>query len=53
MSWMKENLSDLKPATERQYTDIFNTEFNIGFFIPKKDQCEICLDYRNSSEVDK
>lgn len=29
-------------ASLSHYRNIFNTEFNIGRFIPKKDQCEIC-----------
>lgn len=35
----------IEKATQRQYRDIFNQEFNIGFFKPKKDQCEICSVY--------
>lgn len=35
----------IERATQRQYRDIFNQEFNIGFFKPKKDQCEICSVY--------
>lgn len=27
------------------YDNIFNNEFNIGFFIPKKDQCDICQEH--------
>ncbi|KAK4883904.1 hypothetical protein RN001_000175 [Aquatica leii] len=37
-------------ATERQYRDIFNTEFNIGFFKPKKDRCDICADFKLKPE---
>ncbi|VEN35333.1 unnamed protein product [Callosobruchus maculatus] len=35
------------------YEHIFNTEFNIGFHKPKKDQCSTCECYRNSSEEDR
>lgn len=35
------------------YSRIFNREFNIGFFIPKKDRCELCVAYENSSTDDK
>ncbi|CAG9763632.1 unnamed protein product [Ceutorhynchus assimilis] len=31
------------------YLSIFNTKFNIGFFQPKKDQCELCLSYENAN----
>ncbi|XP_063635225.1 uncharacterized protein LOC134805981 [Cydia splendana] len=27
------------------YYDIFNKEFNIGFFQPKKDRCNLCMKY--------
>lgn len=32
---------------------IFNTEHNISFFSPKKDQCELCVAYENSDENQK
>ena len=35
------------------YTRIFNTEFNIGFFVPKKDQCDLCESYNNAMNDDK
>ncbi|KAJ8928623.1 hypothetical protein NQ314_018786 [Rhamnusium bicolor] len=35
------------------YEHIFNTEFNIGFHKPKKDQCTTCESYRNSNKEDK
>ena len=35
------------------YEKIFNYEINIGFFKPKKDQCNFCTQYQNSSEEDK
>ena len=35
------------------YEHIFNTEFNIGFHKPKKDQCCTCESYRNSSAEEK
>lgn len=28
------------------YTYVFNHEFNVGFHIPKKDQCELCTKYK-------
>lgn len=31
----------------RQYRGITNTHMNIGSFIPKKDQCDICHTYKN------
>lgn len=31
------------------YSRIFNTKFNIGFFLSKKDQCEQCKAYKNAT----
>lgn len=41
------------PVTYDYYSKIFNTKFNIGFFVPKKDQCDLCESYKNSSENEK
>ncbi|CAG4956054.1 unnamed protein product [Parnassius apollo] len=35
------------------YSRIFNQDFNIGFFKPKKDRCDECEAYENASEVEK
>lgn len=35
------------------YSRIFREEFNLSFFVPKKDQCEQCLAYSNASEKEK
>ena len=35
------------------YRKIFNTNFNIGFHKPLKDQCDLCTQYENLSEVEK
>ncbi|XP_034250152.1 uncharacterized protein LOC117650682 [Thrips palmi] len=41
--WAEEKgLPKNKVATARQYKDVVNTSFNIGFFKPKKDQCALC-----------
>lgn len=42
-----------QPASYDRYARIFNTEFNIGFFIPKKDQCDQCEAYKNASIDEK
>lgn len=43
-----------KPAASQYvYSDIFNKEFNIGFFKPKKDQCDFCESYKHYSATDK
>ncbi|XP_053603832.1 uncharacterized protein LOC128671409 [Plodia interpunctella] len=35
------------------YYKIFTTEFNLGFFQPKKDQCDLCTSYHNSNADQK
>uniref|UniRef100_A0A6P7G6N3 Uncharacterized protein LOC114334635 n=1 Tax=Diabrotica virgifera virgifera TaxID=50390 RepID=A0A6P7G6N3_DIAVI len=35
------------------YREVFNNEFNLGFFIPKKDQCDFCNKLSNSSPSEK
>ena len=35
------------------YHKIFNEDFNLGFHIPKKDQCNFCEEYKNASEDKK
>ncbi|XP_026743215.1 uncharacterized protein LOC113504908 [Trichoplusia ni] len=35
------------------YYTIFTKEFNLSFFQPKKDQCDLCLSYKNSVEEKK
>lgn len=43
-----------KPAVNYDaYSCIFNKKFNIGFHVPKKDQCHQCVSYNNSIEDEK
>jgi len=42
VQFMKEKHPDMTPATARQYRDRFVTGYNLGFFVPRKDQCELC-----------
>lgn len=50
LEWMAETHPDITPAKLRQYRDIFNTEFNISFFISKKDLCDECASWDNCPE---
>lgn len=43
----------LPVAKSSTFSRIFNTEFNISFFVPKKDQCDLCERYKNSNEEEK
>jgi hypothetical protein len=40
-------------ATLRQYREIFKSDFNYSFFSPRKDICNICFAYDNSSKEDR
>lgn len=50
--WMSENLNAVKVASLYQYSNIFNSQFNLSFFKPKKDMCQICSLYENA-DVDR
>src|SRR5699024_4775120 len=50
--WMADK-SNKKSATYNQYRKIFSDEFNIGFFHPKKEQCELCDSYKMLSPNEK
>lgn len=53
--WAKEkNLPQASIATPRQYRDILNANFNLGFYKPKKDRCSFCSvmrDKKNSRQI--
>lgn len=53
VKWIEEKQIRSHIVTERQYRDIFNYNFNFGFFKPKKDQCNDCTSYSNQSPSDK
>ncbi|CAH2102382.1 unnamed protein product [Euphydryas editha] len=44
---------ELPVATSSTFNRIFNTEFNISFFVPKKDQCDLCERFKNSDDKEK
>lgn len=45
--------NNLPVATSSTFNRIFNTDFNISFFVPKKDLCDLCESYKNSNEEGK
>lgn len=55
IEWFSEQNYDgtVKAATERLYRDIFNKEFNICFYVPKKDQCDQCTKFKNSNSEEQ
>lgn len=44
---------DIQPQNEKFSRTLFNTEFNIGFHHPKKDECNYCSTFKNSSAGEK
>ncbi|KAL4713108.1 hypothetical protein ACJJTC_004494 [Scirpophaga incertulas] len=45
--WLETNSYEEKAKSERQYRDIFNENFKLSFYVPKKDQCDQCHIYKN------
>ncbi|CAG4947057.1 unnamed protein product [Parnassius apollo] len=46
-TWAEENSIVERVHTARQYRHIVNMEINIAFYIPKKDQCDVCIAFKN------
>lgn len=53
LEWLKEHNDNENNVTLRQYRDIFNGYFNIGFYIPKKDRCNECSKYEYMTDEEK
>jgi len=53
--WKKEKPTNSTAlnATFRQYNDAFNNDFNLSFFKPKKDLCDVCEHYKLASDEEK
>lgn len=49
--WCVEKGYNSRVFSLRQYRDIVNTNLKIGFHIPKKDQCDLCHQFKNISVV--
>ncbi|XP_063365176.1 uncharacterized protein LOC134653713 [Cydia amplana] len=41
------------PVSAITYRRIFSTQFNLSFFVPKKDQCQACNKYTSAQDKDK
>lgn len=46
LEWYDSTKYNSKALKERQYRDIANSNFNLGFHFPKKDQCDDCHVFR-------
>ena len=42
-----------KKVGETTYSNIFNTCVNLGFHKPKKDRCEVCVEFENATPQQK
>lgn len=49
--WCDENNYNSRVQTVRQYKDIVNENLKIGFHVPKKDQCDLCHQLKNTVDV--
>ena len=49
----KESDPQAIPVSTHVYRNIFNTEYNYSFHIPKKDQCDLCFTYRRETNDGK
>lgn len=49
----REKYKDSQPVSEITYRRIFSKEFNLGFFVPKKDQCLLCTKYARANVKEK
>lgn len=38
---------NVEPQKASFYKSVFTNEFNYGFHIPKKDQCDFCIQHKN------
>lgn len=50
--WVTNN-EETEIASERQYRQLFNTEFNISFHKTKKDKCDSCKSWENANSDEK
>ncbi|XP_072389593.1 uncharacterized protein [Diabrotica undecimpunctata] len=50
---LKQENDNRDAGTYSKYYKIFTTEFNLSFFQPKKDQCDLCTSYNNSNADQK
>lgn len=48
-TWSVLNNYSKTAQTLRQYRDIINSNMNVGFFMPKKDLCDICQSFKNET----
>ena len=46
MEWIVKERPGIKAASSRQYSEVFNNQCDIGFYVPKKDQCNMCTSYK-------
>lgn len=45
--------NDVVPVKSHMYRNIFNTEFNLGYHVPKKYRCDQCMEYQAETDANK
>ena len=50
---LENQLNNTNIPSEAVYRNVFCTEFNLGFYRPKKDQCIECVNYKNKSAEER
>ncbi|KAK3929722.1 Phosphoglycolate phosphatase [Frankliniella fusca] len=52
--WCDLNKISIKDrGSKHMYRKVLNAEFNIGFFVPKKDQCQLCNMFKSSTRQER
>lgn len=50
LKWVaQEKGSSFLVASKRRYETILNSSFNISFYVPKKDRCNLCESFKNTN----
>ncbi|KAK3911669.1 LysM and putative peptidoglycan-binding domain-containing protein 2 [Frankliniella fusca] len=52
-TWMSKNKPGEDIKSEKYYRKFFCTKFNLGFYKPKKDRCDLCLIYEIGTTAQK
>ncbi|KAK3919940.1 Non-reducing polyketide synthase PKS1 [Frankliniella fusca] len=50
---VSQSIPEKNRASRSQYKQIFNFEFNIGFYRPKKDKCQLCALMKNGTRQER
>lgn len=48
----KSTSGNITPVKESMYYNMYVTEFNLGFHIPKSDRCDLCENYKMAEKTE-